>query len=365
MRRAVVTAVLLGATVARADTLRRPIVGISAEERFDSAAAIGGESEVMSKLSPEAGYELKAENLKLDASYALDMIHHVRASNFTLDHRAKLDYAGRPIERLELHANGSFYRVEDMSSLPRFGIAQVRAPALWSSAELAVDWKLSHTAAAQVAYHLEAAKIYAYNYRIGTSHTAWGWLKNGFTHRLVLGVRSRAQLFLAGSDRYANTLSATGTARYQLTRHSFAELEGGPLLYRSVRDGNAWLPRFAGQIAYEARGFTFGVVGGHDILGAAGYASAVWADFVQLAFTYRFSLTVNGYIGGGYFRNGLAPRSAMDADGANGGAGLEWKFSPGFVAATTYDHIAQFGGGGLGLQRDIVSLRLSYRTPAP
>lgn len=356
---------LLTAAPALAGTQHRPWVGISAEERFDSAAIAGGGSELMSKVSPEVGYELRGHGRRLELGYALDLIHHLRDGNLTFDHRVRGEYRDRLTERFSLQARGAFFRVEDMSSLPRFGVAIARAPALWGSGDVGADWRLSRTATLGAGYRMEATRIFLDGYPLGTSHALRGDLTGRLSRRLQLGVRYRGQLFLDDSERFADTLGVFGTARYQLTRHSFAAVEGGPLLYREAGGGETWVPRGNLELGYEARGWLLGLVVGHDVVGAAGYATAVWSDYVQGAATWRWARDWTGYVGGGYYRNGRAPDEAADADGFTASAGVEWRFAPGLAAAATYDHIGQFtsGSSGLGLSRDIVSLRFTYRTP--
>ncbi|MBI5542789.1 MAG: hypothetical protein HY901_02795 [Deltaproteobacteria bacterium] len=365
MRIAIAALLLLGPAAAAAETRHRPILGVGVEERFDSAAFSGGESELMSKLSAEAGYALDSEVRTLEAAYAADLLHHLRGRNVTVDHRARLGFRDRSVERLELWASGQLFRVEDMTSLPRFGVARVRAPALWAWAEAGLGYRLTHTATGEIVYHGEATHLFTESYLLGTTHAAWMRLRLSTTRRLELGARLRGQLFLAGSARYADSLTPSVTARYALTRHSFVALEGGPLLYRSEAHPSTWLYRASGELGYEARGLLLGLSVGHDVMGAAGYASAVWADYIQAGATYRFTLAWSAFLGAGYYRNGRAPDRPADADGFTGSAGVEWKLARGFAMAATYDHLEQFGAlaTGLGLRRDIVSLRLFYRTP--
>ncbi|MGC4113848.1 MAG: hypothetical protein QM765_04175 [Myxococcales bacterium] len=199
----------------------------------------------------------------------------------------------------------------------------------------------------------------------GSSHALSLQLRDQVGRRLILGARVRGQLFLIRTSRYADATTATVTLRYLPSRHTFVSLEGGPMLYRAVGRGDAILPRLYAEVGYEGRVLVLGLSAGRDIVGAAGYADAVWADFASAAATWRMTPTWTLTVGGGYYRNGRAPSAPADATGLTGTAVVEWKFAKGFVAAAAYDHLHQFGAGGAGLDlaRDIVSLRLGWRTP--
>lgn len=363
MRKAWAAAILLWTAPAWAGVKHEPILGVAVEERVDTEGAAGGGTELMSKLSPEVGWSAKGEALTLDASYAVDAIHHLRARNVTFDHRVRLDLKNRLTERLTLRTTGALYRVEDMASLPRFGVARVLAPALWAWAEVGLEGRLTHTLMLEGAYHGEASRIFGGGYPLGSSHAGWARLRWQVDRRLELGARVRAELFAAGAARYADALSPTLTGRWAMTRHSFVSLEGGPLVYRS-KTGDTLIPRALAEVGYDARGLLLGVAATHDVVGAAGYAAAVWVDSVSAALTWRFAPTWSGWLVGGLYRNGLAPAGGADATGVTGTVGLEWRFARGFAAAATYDRIEQFAAAqGFGLSRDIVSLRVGYRTP--
>ncbi len=343
----------------------RPILGVSAEERFDTAAAAGGESELMSKVSPELGYSLLDANRRLELAYALDLIHHLRAGNLTLDHRVRLDYRDVLTRRLRLSASGALFRVEDMSSLPRFGVARVRAPALWAYGTLEAEGRLTRTTTLSGGYHGEVSRIFLDDQPPGSSHTLNLHLREQTGRRLILGARLRGQVFLVRTSRYAASASASATLRYMPSRHTFVSLEGGPMLYRERGQGDAWLPRVAAEVGYEGRRLSLGLAAGRDVVGAAGYAEAVWADFASVAATWRFSPQWSAVVAAGFYRNGRAPSAPADATGVNGTGAVEWRFARGCVASAAYEHLYQFGAGAaLDLSRDIVSLRLGWRIPA-
>ncbi len=363
MRWAALAALAL-ASPALAATRHQPWLGLALEERFDSAAAVGGGAELMSKISPELGYLARDERLKLELSYDADLIHHLSAGNFTLDHRARAEYHQLLSRRLTLKAGGFFYRVEDTATLPRFGVANLHVPALWGRAELSARYRLSHRLTLEAGYAGEVTRLFLEGLPYGVTHTGQLRLSWDQTPRVQWGLLYRAQLFAAGliPDSQGQSLAATG--RFVPWRHSFVALEAGPLLY-AARGGAFVTPRWRAELGYEARGAELGLVAGRDLVGAAGYAIVVWADFLQAAGALRLSRSLQLLAAGGAFRNGLAPDQALTAQGYALSAGLEWRLSRTLTAHLGYDRIAQVGTDALdfGLSRNIVSARIFWRTP--
>jgi hypothetical protein len=362
MRVAASAAVLLAAP-ASAWAAPRPVLGVAAEERVDDGALPQGGTELMSKVSPELGLELKSEAQELQAVYGADLIYHLVAGNLGVDHRARLAYKDAPNERLKLHADGLVYRVEDSSTLPRFGVARVRSPALWLNAGAGAEVQLSPRDAVGLSYALEATRLYSTGLPLASVHA----LSPKWTHhaapRLELGAGYRIQLFTAGSASVAQGHALTGSLRYALARHTFLTAEVGPALF-SAGGVTRVVPRFGAQVGYEARGVEVGLLGGRDIVGAAGYAAAIWADYLQLGAAWKVSRTLSLDAAGGLYRNGFAPAGPPTAQGWGAGAGLEWRFARGLAAGASFHRISQNGtGAALELSRNIASVRLAVRLP--
>jgi len=354
---------LLFAAVAGASPQHRAVLGLALEERVDDGALASGGAELMSKLSPEVGYELKSEQRDLTAAYDADLIHHLVAGNVGLDHRGRLRYRDEPTERLELHLDATLYRVEDSSTLPRFGVARTQSAALWLKGELALDYRLSHRDTAELGYRTEATRLYANGLPLTSVHALAGEVRREVGRRLELGVRYRAQLFTAGLTPRAHTHAVSGTLRFTLARHTFLAVDAGPVLF-AASGLRSVTPRVGAELGYEARGVELGVVGGRDYVGAAGFATAIWADYVQVAAAWKVSRAVSLNAAGGLYRNGVAPAGPVDAQGWGAGAGFEWRFAKELSAELSYNRISQLGTAAVpGLSRNIASARLTYRVP--
>lgn len=350
---------------AEAATRHRPILGVATEARVDRDAVSGAGTEFMSKLSGEVGWSARNPRLDLEAAYLADLVHHAIADNFTLDHRARLLFRGAATRRLTFRAEGALYRVEDTATLPRFGVANLRAPALWATAGASASWHLTRTETVEAGYLGEVSRLYLPGLPLGAVHAGQAQLTSRFTERLEAGLRHRFQLFTADGAPFAQGHSPALRLRHRFDRHAFAEVEAGPMAFVTVGGEVAWEPRLRGEIGWESRGAGVGLLAGRDFVGAAGYATAIWADFAQLAGSWRVSRAVGLHGVAGLFRNGLAPEGPVAAQGYGLSLGAEWRLAPGLSAQAGYDRIGQFdvGGLGLGLARDIGALRLVYRMP--
>ncbi len=363
MRGAIVLLSLLAGGVASAATLHRPILGISAEERYDDDA-LHGAGDLWTKVSPLVGYEMKGETRKLDATYAVDVIHMLRRSDFGVDHRGALEYTDRLTDRLTLHLRGGLFRVQDASSLPRLGVARVRAGVLWARTDGELRYRITARTEGELGYAGDLTKLLRAEYPLGVVHAPFAAVMHRLTPRLSVGARYRFQLFTADWGRTADAHTGVGLLRYRITRHTTLALEAGPVLFRG--DSAPFVaPRVHGELAYYARGVELAINGGRDFVGAAGYATAIWADYVQAVAGWRVAAPVSMYAAGGLFRNGRAPNQPVDAQGYGLSAGVEWRFARGASLQLGYDRIAQvdFGGVGLNLSRNIFAVRVGYRTP--
>jgi hypothetical protein len=345
-----------------AGTRHEPQLGIAAEMRYDSDALAGGGAELMTKLSPRAGYRLRNERRQAEIGYGVDLVHHAEAGNVGVDHRGQLAYRDRLTRRLTLSLEGSLFRVEDTATLPRFGVAQVRSGALWAIARGSARLSLSRTESLELGYRGEATRLLRAGQPLGTVHAPSLRYASLVSRRLELGVSYRYQLFSSGSARFADTHAPGATLRYRVARHTFFLAEAGPMFFRS-KDASALEARLRAELQYEVRGVEAGLSAGRDYVGSAGGASALWADYVQSALTWRLGEAFMLYGAAGLFRNGLAPSHPSDLLGYGLSAGVEWRFARGLAANLGLDRLGQIDRSdqGLSMVRNIISLRLSYR----
>lgn len=357
---AVLLFALPGASLAA--TRHEPQLGVGAEMRYDSDALAGGGAELMTKLSPRVGYRLRNPRREVEVGYGVDLVHHAEAGNVGVDHRGQLTYRDRPTRRLTLSLDAALFRVEDTATLPRFGVAQMRSGALWALARGSARLALSRTESLEAGYRGEATRLLRAGEPLGAVHAPSLRYSSLVSRRLELGVSYRYQLFSSGSARFADTHAPGATLRYRVARHTFFLAEAGPMFFRS-KDSSALEARLRAELQYAARGVDAGLSAGRDYVGSAGGATALWADYVQSALTWRLAEAFMLYGAAGLFRNGIAPARPTDILGYGLSAGLEWRFARSLAANLGLDRLGQIDRSdqGLTMARNILSLRLSYR----
>jgi hypothetical protein len=229
----------------------------------------------------------------------------------------------------------------------RFGVARVRAPALWAYGTLEAEGRLTRTTTLSGGTTARSRHL--------PRRPAAGLLPHpqpapARADRAAAhpGARLRGQVFLVRTSRYAPPPPPQPRCATCLAPH--IRLAGGRAdALPGAGPGDAWLPRVAAEVGYEGRRLSLGLGPGRDVVGAAGYAEAVWADFA----------TSRGR--GGSARSGArwSPRASTATagrparrrtpPGVNGTGAVEWRFARGFVAsAALRAPLPVRGGGGAG-----------------
>lgn len=339
-------------------------VGLSTEVRYDSEALGGGD--VAGKLIPWLGYGRTSARSELNLDYGVDLTRHLRTSGLSLDHRGALSFRFQATRRLELRAEGALYRVEESTSLPRFGVAYSEAGAFWSFVELRARQRLSRISRLEVSARSEWNQLIFP--RGGNDSPLIGMQILQVSQRyavarlIELGWAVRGQLFSAGNALLGGSGALLFVSRFRLSPHAGIRFEAGPRIYRAGRS-NAWDAQVRLQFDWTRRDLDLAVIAGRDYVGAAGFASTLWTEFAQGGLGLRLTrrLRVFGYVGA--FRNGLAPDREADALGYGTSLGIEWSFAGHLMARLAYDRLGQsdIAGAGLAMGRNIVTLRVGYR----
>lgn len=373
-KKAWAAALVLGSTpAALASTVVDPRVRVSLEERYDddfrlhTDGTAGGQ--MMTKLTPRLGLDAKDETLKFESFYATDLLVRHGSGRVSLDHRGGLKVNKFLSRTLKVEASGSIYRVTDPTSLPRESVARSNQPVLYGMTRLYASQKLSRRVDVGAGYGFEGVKQLELGSTAGFVHTPYveGWMRA--TRRLSLGVEYRYQAFLFG-DNMDQAHGAFGALRYRLTRHTTATLRGGPVAFMGEDGTRGVMPRVKLEWLYETPRFDMGAIVGHDLVGASGFATTLWADFAGLTFNQHFSERVALYGAASYFRNGRAPGVGAftwraDSSVSQGyalSAGLEFKVNRYMSMQAAVDRIAQVGMGeaavGVNLTRNVGAVRL-------
>lgn len=369
-----VAAAVVGASpAALAATVVEPRLKLSLEERYDDDFRLnlgGTGGQLMTKMSPKLGLDVKDPTLTLDSFYAADFLMRHGSGNLSLDHRGGLTVKKFLTRRLRVEVSGNIYRVTDPTSLPRESVARAASPVLYGTSRLYVSEKLSRRVDVGAGYSFEGVKLLELGpTQPGFVHTpfAEAWLRT--TRRLSLGLEYRYQAFLYGENLdQAHTLSAA--LRYRLTRHTTFTARGGPVSYLGGDGTRGLLPRVKLELAHEAGRFDLGLVAGHDLVGASGFTTALWADYAGMVFNHHFTPGFSLYGTASFFRNGHAPgegafqwqKDPTVSQGYAVGAGVEFKVNRYMSVQGAVDRIAQVGvaeaAAAVGLTRNVAAVRL-------
>jgi hypothetical protein len=232
--------------------------------------------------------------------------------------------------------------------------------------------RLSRQVDVGAGYAMEGVRVLEGNNPSGFVHTPFveGWFRA--TRRLSLGAEYRYQAFLYGEEvDQAHGLAAA--LRYRLTRQTTATLRGGPVSYVGSDGARGLMPRLKLEVLHEIPGrFDLGFVAGHDLVGASGFTTSLWADYAGLVVNHHFSSRLSVYGASSFFRNGRAPNEgafswdgggARVAQGYAVGAGVRFKLNEYLSVQGAVDRIAQVGMDEaavdvVGLTRNVAAVRL-------
>jgi hypothetical protein len=371
-----VTAAVMGcAPAALATTVVEPRARVSLEGRYDddfrlNAGGTGGQ--MMTKLTPRLGLDVKDPTLTLESFYAADLLLRHGSGNLTLDHRAGVSVRKLLSRRLRVEVSGGLYRVTDPTSLPRESVARSAQPVLYGRTRVYAVGRLSRRVDVGAGYAMEGVRVLEGNNPSGFVHTPFveTWLRT--TRRLSVGAEYRYQAFLYG-EQVDQAHGVAGALRYRLTRQTTATLRAGPVSYVGADGTRGLLPRVKLEVLHEVPGrFDLGFVAGHDLVGASGFASSLWADYAGLVANHHFNSRLSVYGGASVFRNGRAPNEGAFSWGGGGarvaqgyamGAGVQFKLNEYLSVQGAVDRIAQVGMDEaavdtVGLTRNVAAVRL-------
>ena len=350
---------------ASAERVYAPTLQLRAEERYDDDYRLnpnpGGSGQMMTKLTPRLGLEMKAPTQKLDSFYAADFLLRHGTNTFSVDHRAGLDTRTELSRRLRLDATAKVFRVTDPTSLPRVGLGRSFAPILYGRGGLGLTGRASDRVDLRTGYVFEAARLY--NQELTPERTVRpvsyvhmpsleAWYRT--TRRLSLGAEYRYQAFLLG-PALDQSHGAFAAVRVRLTPLVTLGVRGGPMQFLG-RDGTSGLlPRASVELAREGQRLDLALLLGHDLVGASGSTEpSLWADFASAVFSRQFARRFKLYGAASYFRNGRPPSRGLFGSDAAGpvsagyavGGGLEYQLSRKVSFQASADRIAQLGATG-------------------
>ncbi|WP_257447708.1 hypothetical protein [Archangium lipolyticum] len=370
----VAAAVVCGAApAALAATVVEPRARLSLEERYDDDFRLSEtgdiDGQLMTKLTPRFGLDVKDPTLTLESFYAADLLMRHGSGKVSLDHRLGLSVRKLLSRRLRVEVSGGIYRVTDPASLPRESVARAAQPVLYGQTRMYVSGRLSRQVDVGAGYGFEGVRMLYGDRTPGFVHNPYAeiWLRT--TRRLSLGAEYRYQGFIFG-DSFDQSHGVSAALRYRLTRQTTFTARGGPVSFLGGDGTRGLVPRVKLELLHEARRFDLGVIAGHDLVGASGFANVLWADYAGMVFNHHFSQRLSVYGAASFFRNGRAPgEGAFTFNGgprvAQGyalGAGVEFKINRYVSMQGAVDRIAQVGvdeaAEDVNLTRNVAAVRL-------
>lgn len=357
-------------SAARAETVVKPLAEVGSEARYDSEPYLDGHSEFFSKISPKLGAKLASETLKLEGWYAADVLYKAERHDTAVDHRAAVKFSDQATRRLALHGDLGLWRVQDPTSLPRVGVANVKVPIFYSTAGFGVAYRLSPRWTLALDDKQEAAKIDANNLPFSLTQTPSAGLKYQLGHNDELSGTYRYQAFLAMPSLVAQTHAAIFGVAHRFSHAWTGYARGGPLAFVKGSagkriGGDAVVAMGEGGLVHNGRYSELDLVLGHDLVGSVGYATAVWADYAQAEFAIHPRQKLKLFVGAGAFRNGAAPDQAVDITGYTLGGGGSYALTRELEVALAGQRLqqsAQYDAAAQAVQlnRNIVGVRLTY-----
>jgi len=375
------------ATAARAELI--PTLQLAAEERYDDDLLLrqtnpSGAGQMVTKLSPHFGLDLKERTLTGHAFYEPAFFIHSASGYLGVDHRGALDFRRAFSHVFSLDTKGEVWRVSDPTSLVRTGLARTISPILYGWVEVAGADRLSPRDTLRVGYKFEGTKVYEREVfpdspfappSAGFAHVPFAELWHRATRRTDIGVEYRFQYFSLGPQQGdGNSLAAL--YRYRLSPDTKLTLRAGPTHYQKLDNSptnpsrTGWLPRLVFDFTYENHLSKITVTLGHELAGATGLTSALWIEYASLFGSHRLWKELSAFGGVSVYRNGYAANIGIDslfsASVARGywlNAGLEWKLSRDLALNGVFTRVTQLGSPALhvgDLTRNVFAVRLVY-----
>jgi hypothetical protein len=329
------------AGVAHAAPRNELSVAAGLDSAYDDNVFNGRGPDFVNRITPHASWRLIDPRVKVEAVYDLGVWTYAlgKAEN-SINHHALVAIEGMPTRRLTLRVANDFVRAEDPGFLTRAGVVAPQIGIINNVADVLVGYAFQKRLYGSLLYTMQHAQFDAYTaaQRMeglpplfdGDEHDASGNLALRVTRLDDLRFGGRFQAFTAGpqatdSARWGIGASYTPTLGW---RHQFIpEVEWtadvGPLFYQrwsgsanvpgTPDSGTTW--RLGTRLRFYTEAWRASLSYTHDLLGATGIGSAIWADYVyaQVGYHYRDRLDLS--LGGGYFRNGRAVAQPFAYDG--------------------------------------------------
>ena len=393
---AIAASTLVGAA-AEAAPLNELSVSAGLDSAYDSDVYNSRGPDFVNRVTPHASYRLIDPRVKLETSYDFSYWTYAlgKAEN-SLNHRAGLSLEGHPTRRLTLAVSDEFSRAEDPGFLSRLGVVAPQIGIFDNVADALVGVNIVRRVFSSLGYTYHWARFDEYTpmqamtyptLYDGAEHDLQGYTAFSVTRRDDLRFTGRAQLFTAGpqatdANRWdiGATYSPTLGWRHQFLPELEATADAGPVFYDSLAaaqnivnaDGvsiapnSGWTWRGSAMLRWNTPSWRASAGYVHDLLGATGAGTALWADAVYAQAGWHYLEKFDAHVGFGYFRNGAAVNQPWSYDGVTADTFVDWRVVDYFRVGAYYTlrwqetgpGVAVAGGQFPNITRNIVGIRL-------
>jgi hypothetical protein len=349
-RAALCAVILCAAARAAASTVVDPIARLTLEGGYDSNALYFGSSDRTGRVSPEVGLRFRDHTWELRTVYGADYLRYDElAPDGTWNHRGLVSLDARPTRRLTLRGTFRGAYAYDPVGLAQMGIFPEDVDGLEEVFTLRgrgrVEYRLSERV--DLAGTLTEETVRFPEDRTGGAMHQ-GSVETLFRsdRRLLIGGAYVASLFQEFVDdvegnrtEWANAHGLRGRARYQLTRHFYANAWAGPALW--LKGGDAVVVPEAGiELFGASRGWDMRAMLAHG-LGLGNTARPGLNDWTEAGFSRRFARRFELRGDGGIWRTGRTP------GGEDAGSGLYWVGDDAVTGYLVSGEAALLVGGGV------------------
>ena len=392
---ALATSTLVGAA-AEAKPVNELSVSAGIDSAYDDNVYNSRGPDFVNRITPHASYRLIDPRVTLESSYDFSYwTYALGKANNSLNHRADVSIEGHPTRRLTLKVADEFSRAEDPGFLSRMGVVAPQIGIFDNVADALIGVNIVRRVFADLGYTYHWAQFDQYSAMQamtyptlydGAEHDVQGFTSYAVTRRDDLRFAGRFQLFTAGpqatdANRWdiGSTYSPTLGWRHQFLPTLEATADAGPVFYDSLAgaqnivDGmgnrlspqSGWTWRGSALLRWNTPSWRGSVGYVHDLLGATGAGTALWADAIYGQIGYHWREKFDGHVGVGYFRNGAAVNQPWAYDGVTADTFLDYRVVDYFRVGAYYTLRWQETGPGIvgagqfpSVTRNIVGVRL-------
>jgi hypothetical protein len=327
-------------------------VAAGVDSAYDNNVYNGRGPDFVNHINPQGSYHLIDPRYSVNVAYLFGYWTYAlgKADN-SLNHRATVSVEGHPSRRVYLKLGDELARAQDPGFLTRIGVVAPQIGIIDNVTDVVIGVNLTRRWYGAASYTFHMATFDAFTPTMvmqglaplfdGAEHDA----RLDFSYRVTrhddLRFGARVQHFSAGPQTgsiftwdLANTYSPAAGWRHQFLRDLEWTADAGPLFYQALAgavnvpaaphdSGVTW--RVGTRLRWYTPTWRASLSYTHDLLGATGAGTAIWADYLYGQVGYHWLDRIDVSLGGGYFRNGYAVAQEFAYDGVTVDSLVDWR----------------------------------------